>query len=653
MKNIQDAANEGKPQAEFELGCLLSSGEFIPKNGKEAFRLFLESAKQGYARAQYKLGVAYFNGEGVLKDQVEGLAWMNLSIVDGLPESLCQTMETIAGGEVSNKAKKRSQELLSTMPKEVIRFYSLKEKAPNGDAETQYQLGLYYNERKIEPMDLGEAVLQIGGVGDIKSEDIKEAVKWIRKAADLGYAPAQNELANLYEMNSVDNLDDKQRMRIADEKGRKNALIWWAKAAVQGYAPAQNNLAGALKNGLAVSVRLAEEEESHKSSTLEEMNAAQNKDQNDAISLYRKAADQGYALAQNNLGDLYMKGDGVKKDPVEAVRWFTAAADQGNIFAQSSLGDACANGTGVDKNMRMAIMWYQKAADQGDQKANRMLGNFYKKGEGVEMDQKKAIQYWEKAAGIGGDEVAMRQLGGAYFNGEGVEKDLKQAYFWHHRSGNLGDLIGAYETGKAHLNGWGVEKDEKQAKGWFRVAAINSEGKFYPPAFEQLSLMGEWEADLLLGQFYLAGKSIKSVDSLKKAASKGNVDAMFLLANAYYNGDRLPKDQVEGLAWMYLTAASDYNKKPSIEKISYPYCRNYNQFVNSGADQSILNILHENGVNGSNRESLSNNPNFISTIAKALSAQWEQADRENTFSKLKGAHKRAEELKAELANIGK
>ena len=48
----------------------------------------------------------------------------------------------------------------------------------------------------------------------------------------------------------------------------------------------------------------------------------------------RKAAEQGNAAAQNNLGALYHSGQGVAKDEKAAAEWFQKAADQGLAGAQ-------------------------------------------------------------------------------------------------------------------------------------------------------------------------------------------------------------------------------------------------------------------------------------------------------------------------------
>lgn len=61
-----------------------------------------------------------------------------------------------------------------------------------------------------------------------------------------------------------------------------------------------------------------------------------------------KAADQGFANAQYNLGVCLRDGIGEDKDKHAAVMWHRKAADQGHATAQSNLGLCYTNGTGVD-----------------------------------------------------------------------------------------------------------------------------------------------------------------------------------------------------------------------------------------------------------------------------------------------------------------
>ena len=94
-------------------------------------------------------------------------------------------------------------------------------------------------------------------------------------------------------------------------------------------------------------------------------------DDTEAVAWYRKAANQGLALAQTNLGWMYDNGRGVAKDDAQTSYWYRKAADQGEAYAQNNLGMMYANGRGVAKDDTEAVAWYRKAADQGLARAER------------------------------------------------------------------------------------------------------------------------------------------------------------------------------------------------------------------------------------------------------------------------------------------
>ncbi len=79
----------------------------------------------------------------------------------------------------------------------------------------------------------------------------------------------------------------------------------------------------------------------------------------------RRAAEQGDASAQYQLGLLYDRGWGVQEDPAVAIMWYRMAARQGHAIAQFTLGVMYRNGRGVSQDNTEAAKWYQKAADQG------------------------------------------------------------------------------------------------------------------------------------------------------------------------------------------------------------------------------------------------------------------------------------------------
>jgi len=127
---------------------------------------------------------------------------------------------------------------------------------------------------------------------------------------------------------------------------------WYQKAATQGNATAQYNLGFMYATGEGIPI-----------------------DDSKAIEWYQKAAVQGNADAQTNLGARYMIGDGVPKDAVKGMEWLRKAAAQGNADAQNRLGVMYAFGVGVPKDVAMAVKWFRKAAAQGNAYAQDYLAN--------------------------------------------------------------------------------------------------------------------------------------------------------------------------------------------------------------------------------------------------------------------------------------
>src|SRR5256885_5484533 len=63
---------------------------------------------------------------------------------------------------------------------------------------------------------------------------------------------------------------------------------------------------------------------------------------------------------------LYAEGGVVDRDMAQAAHWLEKAAEQGNAAAQSNLGVLYANGQGVPASDEKAARWLERAAQQGD-----------------------------------------------------------------------------------------------------------------------------------------------------------------------------------------------------------------------------------------------------------------------------------------------
>jgi len=128
-------------------------------------------------------------------------------------------------------------------------------------------------------------------------------------------------------------------------------------------------------------------------------------DDKEAVKWFRKAAEQGHAGAQNELGAMYFHGEGVSEDFKESVKWFRKAADQGNAAAQYNLGVRYAKGQGVVQNFNEAFKLWKKISDQGYADAQASLGWMYYLGDGVSKDYATAYA-WGHIAETNGSQRA-------------------------------------------------------------------------------------------------------------------------------------------------------------------------------------------------------------------------------------------------------
>jgi TPR repeat protein len=113
---------------------------------------------------------------------------------------------------------------------------------------------------------------------------------------------------------------------------------------------------------------------------------------------------------------MYERGRGVAQDYAEAVRWYRKAAEQGHANAQFNLGNMYSNlqfnlgnmyfdGRGVPQDYAEAVRWYQKAADQGVPEAQFNLGLMYERGRGVPRDSVEAYMRMSLAVSLATGDV--------------------------------------------------------------------------------------------------------------------------------------------------------------------------------------------------------------------------------------------------------
>ena len=94
------------------------------------------------------------------------------------------------------------------------------------------------------------------------------------------------------------------------------------------------------------------------------------------MKLLREVAESGHAPGQAALGEILDRAEEDK----EAVTWYRKAAEQGNAAGQFGLGMAYAAGEGIAKDVKHAEEWVRKAAEQDYANAVDVMVQAYKKG---------------------------------------------------------------------------------------------------------------------------------------------------------------------------------------------------------------------------------------------------------------------------------
>ena len=115
----------------------------------------------------------------------------------------------------------------------------------------------------------------------------------------------------------------------------------------------------------------------------------------EAVSYYRKAAEQGNADGEFGLGSMIANGEGVKRDAAEARKWITRAADKNHARAIVTLAQAYINGgLAIEEKQRNgedARRWITRAADSSYPPALDHLAKAYRTGMlGLAVDVKQA-----------------------------------------------------------------------------------------------------------------------------------------------------------------------------------------------------------------------------------------------------------------------
>ncbi|MFD1704246.1 tetratricopeptide repeat protein [Methylopila henanensis] len=208
------------------------------------------------------------------------------------------------------------------------------------------------------------------------------------------------------------------------------------------------------------------------------------------------------SAAMTLLGELYAKGQGVRRDMPQAMAWYERAADLGDPQAMLALGLIHVNGDGVPKNVARAIEEFEragelgqpaalynlgllrlqagdaraaakafaKAAEIGEPDAQYAYAVLLREGRGVPADPAAAASWLAKAAAQ--DQIAaMVEYAIALFRGVDVEKNELEAARLFRRAADRGNAIGQNRLARLYAYGRGVGRDPVRAAAWHRLAS--------------------------------------------------------------------------------------------------------------------------------------------------------------------------------------
>lgn len=458
-----------------------------------------------------------------------------------------------------------------TEPSAMAKQDAPKEAADEGEpADVETRAKILFLEAKTaaangEPEKLiGLANLYLLGIGTEKNE--AEAARLHMQGAEKGDASCQ-----YYHGCNLS-------LGIGTKKDAVTGLSWIRKSAAQQNEQAEFFLHQAYRDGDGVEMDetiarqwlLKAAEHGHYGARVEmaeEILSAKDKGRyKSVVTWVRTGALNGHARSCHVMSFVYQAGIGVKPDPVESVAWrlvmlnadddfdvkkyrpaydALSAADQAaaekrakELCGDRKYNSAFARDQAELAAERQAFAKIRQKAESGDLEAQYELSQRLEDGEGTEVNLEEAVR-WSRVAAEQGHAKSQYRLGVYLANGEGVTADPKEAYQWFVKAAAQGDAYAEYAIAKCLRDGDGVKADLVESKKWLHRAADHGQ----PTA--------QWH----VGCEYYDEKPDISRDAIaarwfQKAAEQLHPQALISLGICYRLGRGVPKDPIEGLAWM-------------------------------------------------------------------------------------------------------
>ncbi len=199
-RNLRAFAERGDTDAQFELGLRFLTGEGLKKDDQEGVKWLEKAAEGGHLRAQYVYGSLFEDGTSVPKDPAKAASWFEKAANGGFP--MAQHALAVAY-ELGQGVSKDSAKAASWFEKAAAQNYppamsALAAKLQNGEGiakNTARAALLFFKASKLDfvPAMSRMAHLYYTGVG--VPLDYRRSFGWYQRAARGGDAWAVNDLA--------------------------------------------------------------------------------------------------------------------------------------------------------------------------------------------------------------------------------------------------------------------------------------------------------------------------------------------------------------------------------------------------------------------------------------------------------------------------
>ena len=280
------------------------------------------------------------------------------------------------------------------------------------------------------------------------------------------------------------------------------------------------------------------------------------KDVQGGIAWYLKAAAQGDAASERELGLTYMRGEGVPQSDKDAFAWLYSSSRQDDPIAEYNLAYLYLKGRGVTRDDTAAFAWYYRSAQHNDAFGEWGVGYMYDAGLGVKKDYDQAMQWYrkaevslpkdqslKKAIALANAEKSYRTVSRRGYIGSKLGRKDNADFLWvtYLAKGSPADQAGIKEGDCiVALNGASTEK-MSEAEGYVFV-----EGEIDSPITLKVRRDGAPDSDIVLTRQSL-------LDTYSKAADGGDPQAGYWVGGWYES--QTPKPDPAKAAEYYRKAA--------------------------------------------------------------------------------------------------